>query len=144
MHKMYLEKIDILDHKEKIKEIIEMLLCDVKGSNYGLYEHINSELYEMAYGMKINEEMAIKWVESMKPIGRYWTIEETKDAMNELGYMHDYIDFFVVANMMKNDYKDLTEEDDMLALKLAHDWLNDVDSKECKLYQYWKHIIKRN
>ena len=64
--------------------------------------------------------------------------------MNELGYMHDYIDFFVVANMMKNDYKDLTEEDDVLALKLAHDWLNDVDAKECKLYQYWKHIIKRN
>ena len=45
---------------------------------------------------------------------------------------------------MKNDYKDLTEEDDVLALKLAHDWLNDVDAKECKRYQYWKHIIKRN
>lgn len=144
MHKIYLEKIDFSTEEEKLKEILEMLICDTKSNNYGLYEHIESELYEMAYGKRINEEMAKKWVKNMKPVGEYWTLEETTNAMYDLGYNDERIDYYVVSNMMKNDYKDLTEENDELALKLAHDWLNDKDAKDCKLYQYWKHIIKKD
>lgn len=144
MHKVYVEKIDFAMHKDKIKELIDMLMCDAKTKNHHLYEHIEGEMYEMAYGKKINEEMAKKWVDNMKPVGRYWTMEETTKTMVDLGYNHDKIDFFVVANMMKNDYSDLTTEDDTLALKMAHDWLNDKDAKDCKLYQYWKHVIKKD
>lgn len=143
MHKVYIEKIDFAMHKDKIKELIDMLMCDTKTKNYGLYEHIEGEMYEMAYGKKISEEMAKKWVDNMKPVGRYWTMEQTTKAMTDLGYNHDKIDFFVVANMMKNDYADLTAEDDALALKMAHNWLNDKDARDCKLYQYWKHVIKK-
>lgn len=143
MHKVYLEKIDFAGHKDKIKEILEMLVCDTKEKNHKLYEHIESELYEMAYGQKISEDMAEKWVKTMRPVGEYWTMEETTSAMHDLGYNHDVIDFFVVSNMMRNDYDNLTKDDDVLALKLAHDWLDDEDAKDCKLYQYWKHIIKR-
>lgn len=143
MHKVYIEKIDFAMHKDKIKELIDMLMCDAKTKNYGLYEHIEGKMYEMAYGKKISEEMAKKWVDNMKPVGRYWTMEQTTKAMTDLGYNHDKIDFFVVANMMKNDYADLTAEDDALALKMAHDWLNDKDARDCKLYQYWKHVIKK-
>lgn len=144
MHKIYLEKIDISSHKDKIKNILEMLICDSKDKNYGLYEHVESELYEMAYGKKISEEMAHKWVKSMRPIGEYWKIEDTTEAMNNLGYNYEPVDFYVVANMIKNDYYDITKDNDELALRLAHDWLNDSDAKDCKLYQYWKHIIKKD
>lgn len=144
MHKIYLDKIDYTEYKDKIREILDMLICDTKNNNHDLYKHIESELYEMAYGKKISEEMAHKWVESMQPLGKYWSIGDTTKVMNELGYNHDNVDFYVVANMMKNDYNDLTEEDDTLALKMAHDWLNDDDAKDCKLYQYWKYVIKRD
>lgn len=144
MHKIYLKQIDFSYYKEKISDLIDMLMCDAKEENYELYEHIEGELYEMVYGKKISEEMAKEWVEDMEPIGRYWSLEETSGAMNNLGYNHDKIDFFVVANMMKNDYADLTKEDDMLALKLAHDWLNDEDARDCKLYQYWKYVVKKD
>ena len=143
MHKVYIDKIDFAMHKGKIEELIDMLMCDAKDNNYGLYEHIEGELYEMAYGKKISEEMAKKWVVNMNPVGRYWTMEETTNAMHDLGYNHNDVDFFVVANMMKNDYSDLTAEDDALALKMAHDWLNDEDARDCKLYQYWKYVIKK-
>lgn len=143
MHKMYLKNIDFAHHKEKISDIIDMLMCDAKENNHELYEHIEGELYEMAYGKKISEEMAKKRVNNMKPIGRYWTIEETTNAMHDLGYNHEAIDFFVVSNMIKNDYEYLTKEDDTLALKMAHDWLKDEDARDCKLYEYWKHIIKK-
>ena len=140
MYKMYLKEIDLEKHKNKMAEIIEMLMCNVKEYKYDLYEHIEGELYEMAYGMKINEEMAKKWVKNMKPVGEHWNIEETTQAMHNLGYSHNEIDFYVVANMMMNDYQNLTKEDEMLALKLAHDWLDDEDARECKLYNYWKYI----
>lgn len=144
MHKMYLNDIDIASHKEKIHDIIDMLMCDAKEENYKLYKHIEGELYEMAYGKKISEDMAKMWVDNMTPIGRYWNMQQTTDAMNNLGYNHDKIDFFVVANMMRNDYNDLTQNDDVLALKLAHDWLNDEDAKDHKLYEYWKHVVKKD
>ena len=107
-----------------------------------LYKKYKSELYELAYGKKLTEDMAKKWVEEMKPVGQHWTMEETTNAMGSLGYGFDTIDFYVVANMMYNDYNDLTKEDESLALKLAKDWLEDVDAKDNKLYCYWKHIIK--
>ena len=63
--------------------------------------------------------------------------------MQTLGYNIDMVDFYVVANMMMNDYNDLLEEDEELALRMAYDWLNDEDAKDNKLYCYWKHIIKK-
>ena len=144
MHKMYLNEIDISNHREKIRDIIDMLMCDEKDRNHKLYKHIEEEMYEMAYGKKISEDIAKIWVDNMKPIGRYWNMQQTTDAMNNLGYNHDKIDFFVVANMMRNDYNDLTQSDDVLALKLAHDWLDDEDAKDCKLYENWKHVIKKD
>lgn len=144
MHKMYLKKIDFSHHKDKIYDIIDMLMSDAREDNHELYEYIEGELYEMVYGKKISEEIAKEWVEDMKPVGRYWTMEDTTKAIGNLGYSHDKIDFFVVANMMKNDYADLTKDDDMLALKLAHDWLNDKDAKDYKLYNYWKYVVKKD
>ena len=26
----------------------------------------------------------------------------------------------------------------------AYNWLKDEDAKDCKLYEYWKHVIKRD
>ena len=55
---------------------------------------------------------------------------------------HVKIDFYVVANMIYNDYFDLVRDNEELALKMAKDWLSDEDAKENKLYCYWKHIAK--
>ena len=43
-----------------------------------------------------------------------------------------------------NDNYDLVKENDELALKMAHNWLNDIDSGDNKLYNYWKYVIKRD
>ena len=147
MVRKYIEKIgeskNVAD-MGKLGDMLAEIIDSTKESHRELYDKYKLELYEMAFGKKINEEMAEKWVYNMKPLGRYWTMGETTEAMHNLGYNHDNIDFFVVANMMKNDYADLTKEDDVLALKLAHDWLDDDDAKEYKLYQYWKYVIKKD
>lgn len=143
MHKHYLEKIDFNHHKYDIIDIIDMLMCEVAEDAPELHEHIEGLLYEHAYGKVISSDIAHKWVNSMKPVGEYWNLEETTQAMHSLGYTLDDLSFYVVSNMMYNDYHDLVASDDMLALRLAKDWLDDEDAKDCKLYEYWKHVIKK-
>ena len=145
MIRKYIEKIGEeknVHYMEKLGDMLSEILYDMKESHRELYEEYKMELYEMAYGKKISDDMAEKWVESMVPVGKYWNIEQTTSAMNNMGYNHDRIDFYVVANMMKNDYADLVDDDDTLALKLAHDWLDDDDASEHKLYSYWKYVVK--
>ena len=145
MIRKYIEKIGEKRNVEDMEALGDMLadiIEDMKEEHHDLYKDYKMELYEMAYGKKISEDMADKWVKEMKPIGIHWTMEETTNAMNDLGYNFDSVDYYVVANMMYNDYYDIVKEDETLALKLAKDWLDDEDAKEDKLYCYWKHIIK--
>jgi len=145
MIRRYIEQIgnkkDIQD-MQKLGDMLVEIICDTKESHPELYKKYKTELYEMAFGKKISEDVAKKWVEEMKPAGQHWTIEATTNAMSSLGYNFDVIDFFVVANMMYNDYHDLVKDNEELALKMAKDWLEDEDAKDNKLYCYWKHIVK--
>jgi hypothetical protein len=63
--------------------------------------------------------------------------------MQGLGYACDKLEYWVVSNMMYNDYYNLVKDDEKLALQLAKDWLDDEDSVKCKLYEYWKHIVQK-
>ena len=146
MIKQYIEKISESKDTYKMNrlgEMLEELIYDLKDTRNDEYEEFKGELYELAYGKKISEEMAKKWVKDMKPIGEYWTMEKTTSVLQNSGYNFSPIDFYVVANMMMNDYNDLTKEDEELAIEMAYDWLNDVDAKDNKLYCYWKHIVKK-
>lgn len=145
MIKKYIEKIGEnrnIEDMEKLGDMLSEIIYYTKENHPDLYKKYKLELYEMAYGKKVNEEMAEKWVKEMRPVGIHWTMEDTTNAMRSLGYNFDVVDFFVVANMMYNDYFDLVKEDETLALKLAKDWLEDEDAKEDKLYCYWKYIIE--
>ena len=147
MIRKYIEKIGDnrnTEDMEKLGDMLSEIIYSTKDSHPEIYRKYKMELYEMAFGKKISEEMAEKWVKDMKPVGMHWTLEETTNAMQSLGYNMDKIDFFVVANMMYNDYYDVVKENEEMALKLAKDWLNDVDSVDNKLYCYWKNIVKKD
>lgn len=147
MIKKYIEKIIENGKKEdmeKLSDILVEIIYKMKEPHYEKYEYYKDCLYEMAEGKIVSEDMAHEWVESMQPIGEHWTIEETTNAMNSLGYKDRDIDYYVSANMMYNDYYDLVKDNEEMALKMAHSWLNDSDAKEGKLYSYRKYIIKRD
>lgn len=146
MIRKYIDKIGETKEVEKMNELGDMLAEIIEGlkeSHHELYEEYKNELYEMAYGKKVNKEMAVEWVRTMKPEGEHWNPEQTTVAKENLGYEVDDIDYYIVANMMYNDYNNLVKEDEELALKLANDWLHDEDAKENKLYCYWKNIVKK-
>lgn len=147
MIKKYIDKIvenGKQEDMDKLSEILVEIIYKMKEPHHELYKHYKDCLYEMAEGKVVSEEMAHEWVEDMKPIGEHWTMEETTNAMNSLGYKDREIDFYVTSNMIYNDYYDLVKDNEELALKMAHSWINDTDAKEDKLYCYYKHIIKRD
>lgn len=147
MIKKYIEKIvenGKQEDMEKLSDILVEIIYKMKESHHDLYEHYKMCLYEMAEGKMLNEEMANKWVETMKPFGKKWTMEETTDAMNSLGYKDRDIDYYITSNMIYNDYYDLVRDNEEMALKMAHEWLNDIDSGDNKLYNYWKYVIKKD
>lgn len=146
MIKQYIDKIGEskdTSKMERLGDMLEELIYSLKENHPKEYEDYKEELYELAYGKKINQETAMKWVSEMKPVGEHWSMEQTTNAMQSLGYNFDTISFYVVANMMYNDYNDLVKENEELALRLAKDWLDDEDATENKLYCYWKHIVKK-
>lgn len=145
--KSYIDKIvenGKQEDMDKLSDILVEIIYKMKEPHHDKYECYKNLLYEMAEGKVVNEEMANEWVEDMQPVGEHWTMEDTTNAMNSLAYKDRNIDFYVVANMIYNDYYDLVKDNEELTLKMAHSWLNDADAKEDKLYCYWKHIIKRD
>lgn len=143
----YINKIVIngkQDDMEKLSNMLDDLICDLKEEKPKLYKKYKDELYEIANGKILNDEMAYKWVNNMKPEGEHWTIEETTNAMKQMGYNLNNIDFYVVANMMYNDYYNLVKDDEELALKMAYMWLDDEDAVKDKLYEYYRHIPKED
>ena len=71
MIKEYIEKIGTIkdtSKMERLGEMLEDLICDLKEAHYDEYEEYENELYELAYGKKISRDMAVEWVNSMKPV----------------------------------------------------------------------------
>lgn len=145
--KSIIDKIDYSDkhNQEKVNDLLEMMSCSIEKSEPEFYNHIKTEIYEMVYGKTINETMAKDWTHLMRPAGEHWNIEATTKAMQDLGYNCDRVDFYVVSNMLYNDYYNIVKDDESLALKMAYDWLNDEDissSGKEKLYNYYKYVVK--
>ena len=143
----YIKKIIDNGKQEDMEELSEMLedtIYKLKEIDPKCYKKYKMKLYEMAYGKVLTEEMAYNWVQEMKPKHEHWTMEETTNAMASLGYNCNKIDYYVVANMMYNDYYNLVKDDEELALKMAYMWLDDEDAVKDKLYEYYRHIPKED
>lgn len=128
---------------DKLGEMFAEILYELNDYNPDEFDEYATKLYEMTYGKVLDKEMAEEWVNSMKPFGKKWTMEDTTAAMKSLGYNHKDVNYYVAANLMYNDNYDLVRDDETMALKMGHNWLSDVDAVEDKPYCYWKYIVKK-
>lgn len=113
------------------------------------------DLYEEAYGEKINKELAEIWVKSMdkvddsQPDGQHWTVDQCYDVGNKVSVdwnKWNKWEWYCVLNMMYSDYyktaKVLGMQDDpMFFARLGKDWLCDSDAGENKLYNYYFNVV---
>lgn len=143
----YIDKIVENNKKEDMEKLSTMLseiIYKTKEAHPDMYSHYKMCLYETAYGKKLNKDMAEEWVMNMRPAGQHWTMAEAEEVIKAKNLKATAIDYYVVINMMYNDYYKLVKDNEELALELAEQWLDDEDAKENKLFEYWKHVAKKD
>ena len=123
---------------EKLDEIFEETMCDLKEYDHSKYKKYKTTLMGMAYNYQIDDELAHEIVENMKPFGEKWSMEEVASVLK--GDTHNLDEMYVVLNSLYNDYSSiLGDEDTELYIKMAHAWLDDLDAKE---HKFWKYFVK--
>ena len=115
----------------------------IKKAHPDKYECYTLEFYKLNFGETLNKDIAKEWVDSMKPNGERWTIDEAA------GYKPSSLNvnnatWYAVLNMMYNDYYDIFKEDADKYIKLSYQWLNDIDapSGDKKTFLYYTKVIK--
>ena len=124
---------------EKLSEMLDELICELKITKPALYEHKKRCLYEMAYGKVLTESMAEDLVNNMRPYHLHWTLDQTNKVKREHGIPSSVrdLDFFVVMNSAYNDYRDLFGEDVDKYVRYSTLFILDEDYKENKVYNYF-------
>lgn len=138
------------DLKEMIKlsEILVDLMEIIKQYDEEAYKRYEMHIYKMAYGTVLSRQMAEEIVSKMKPYGKRWSIEETKEIQERYGIDNIRpVDFFVVMNSKFNDSRDTVEkfaknkEEELdMYISLTRDFILDEDAKEGKIFYYFTQI----
>ena len=106
------------------------------------------KLYKMAYGNKLPDSIKIRWVENMRPSGR-WQIQDMQDIYSRYGVDMPLYSLYVIMNMLYSDMKRVigevnSEEDVLKYIQASNDWYYDEDAKntqEAKLTAYWENVV---
>lgn len=75
-----------IEDMKKLSEIFDDVIYALKDYDEESFEKYATCIYTMANGYELNRTMAEKIVNSMKPIGQHWTIEQTTSVKNQYGY----------------------------------------------------------
>lgn len=149
----YIKKIGENKNVEDMQELGDMLaevIYNMKESHPEIYEKYKMELYVMAYGKVLTQEMAEEIVKKMQPYGEYWNFDTTTSVKNQFGIKDiSDVDFYIVMNSKYNDNKDTIEKfiiDESQRLEmyidLTKDFVLDPDAKEGKVFSYFTTIPK--
>ena len=139
--KEYLNKIVASGSKEDMEclgDIFQDLMCNLKEYKHNKYKMYKHKLHGMASNYLIDEELAHEVVKDMKPYGEVWNQETIYSAIGVDN--HRIEDMYIVMNSLANDYSNVINTDDVETyIKLAHDWIDDVDAHENKVWWYFIH-----
>lgn len=139
MIKRYIQMI-VDNGKQEDMECLSDMLSEViylmKDEHYDMYRKYKNKLKGMAYNYQIDKELAKEIVEDMKPLGEYWAMETIFNVIGNDN--HRIEDMYVVMNSLANDYNTTISLDDVETyIKMAHNWIDDVDAKQNKIWKYF-------
>ena len=125
---------------EQLKDIFIKIVNDLKQKDYDEYKEVEHKLYKLVYGDNLSEELAHKWVKSMKnkdgTTGEHWSMEQT----TQYAGMHHKYDWYAIMNMMYSDYYS-PRFDTNTYVELSKDWFNDKDTPKGKTLNYYLDIV---
>lgn len=131
-----------VDDMHELSDILEDVLEELQNYDKEYYKKYEMDLYEMAYGCVLNEEMAKEIVSKMRPYSEKWSIEETSRIQQQYGLNFRNNDFYVVMNSAYNDFKDIFNDNIEMYVRYTNDFINDEDASKDKVYIYFTTIPK--
>ena len=105
------------------------------------YEEMTKCFEKIAYS--ISKEDAESIVKNMRPHGQSWSYEQVKSYVESKGIMDNFINWYLVMNMVYNDYFETAKKyghhnDVEFYYCLANNFINDPDAKPLKVEKYFK------
>ena len=127
-------------HEEEAWAILDNTMEKLKRRDSVLYDSIMDELECLAY--KIPAEEAMQIVKAMRPKGQNWSMQQVKDLCREHGVDKDIVNWYLVLNMVYNDYCNTAkvfglQSDAEFYWCLAKDFIEDPDAKPFKVEKYF-------
>lgn len=112
----------------------------LRRKNPDLYDDVMDSLECLAY--KIPPEEAMQIVKTMRPKGQYWNMQQVKDICRNHGVTTDLTNWYLVLNMVYNDYCNTAktfglQSDEEFYWCLAKDFIEDPDAKPLKVEKYF-------
>lgn len=129
------------DNMHTLRKLVCRMVDRMKTLDHDEYENIEYELYKIAHGNHLNEELAREWVSKMVnkdgTHGEHWSMEQTQQYNDR----HDKYEWYAIMNMKYSDHYNskFTTND---YVELAKDWFNDPDANECKTLKYYMLVIR--
>ena len=146
--KEYLDKIidnDKLEDMQKLSHIFEKTMEHLEKCDKNAFDKYEMELYEMANGKVLNQKMAEKIVNNMRPYGMKWTIDEIDEIKKQYGFNNlRTIDTYIVVNSAYNDFQDIFGDKIEMYIRYARDFIEDEDAKDGKVFLYFTTIPNEN
>lgn len=105
-----------------------------------LYEDFMMEVEKLAY--RIPREEAERIVRNMRPKGQHWSYQQIMDYVQEKGIKNNFVNWYLVMNMVYNDYCDTArayglQNDPEFFFCLSKDFIEDPDAKPMKIEKYF-------
>ena len=142
--KEYIRKIvddGSIEEMHELSDILDEIICILKGYDENLYNFYKMKIYTMAYGDNLNLELAREIVSKMKPYGEKFSLEQSREIQDryDMNNIND-IDFFEVVNSAFNDFRDLFGDNMEMYAMYTKNFIEDEDAKPGKVFLYFTTI----
>lgn len=140
----YREILDLIMKKKVDWNVVSEINCQayeaLKHSDSRTYTNLMTQLEDLAYS--IDREHAEQIVHNMRPKGQMWTCEQVKGVMESRGVQGNPVDWYLVMNMVYNDYYNTAKiyglhNNDEFYFNLAKDFIEDPDADRYKVAKYF-------
>lgn len=126
--------------EEEAWEVADEVMEKLRKKHPDMYEELMDDLECLAY--KIPAEEAMQIVKAMRPKGQNWSMQQVKDLCRDHGIDKDIVNWYLVLNMMYNDYYGTAKAfglqgDEEFYFCLAKDFIEDPDAKPFKVEKYF-------
>lgn len=125
--------------KELMDDVYYKMGDYIRQANPDMYKTLYDEAEAIIY--HIDDEQARQIVMAMQPYGQRWSCDEIKEYLATKGIMEKKKCYYLVMNMMYNDYcrtaKLYNLDVPEFYFDLSYDFINDADAKKHKVEKYF-------